>query len=71
MELPAISRNEAKNAYAVEMTVAGQRQRNYTFLWNESHMTADWVAYPLCGRSGHRPKLLVRLPVPMLPLQSG
>lgn len=49
MELPSMSRMESKNAYAVQMTVAGQRQRNYTFLWNESHMTADWVAYPLCS----------------------
>ena len=49
LELPEMSRQELKNAYAVEMTVAGQRQRNYTFLWNESRMTADWVAYPLCS----------------------
>ena len=49
LELPAMSRLEAKNTYAVQMTVAGQRQRNYTFLWDESHMTADWVAYPLCS----------------------
>jgi endonuclease G len=22
--------------------------RSYTFLWNPGHLTADWVAYPLC-----------------------
>ena len=49
MELPAMSRKEARDAYAVEMTISGQRQRNYTFYWNESRMTADWVAYPLCS----------------------
>ena len=49
MELPAMSRKEARDAYAVEMTISGQRQRNYTFFWNESRMTADWVAYPLCS----------------------
>ena len=35
LELPQMSRQELKSAYAEEMTVAGQRQRNYTFLWNE------------------------------------
>lgn len=49
LELPEMSRSQQKNAYALEMNVGGKRQRNYTFLWNESRMTADWVAYPLCS----------------------
>lgn len=49
LELPEMTRDERKNAYALEMTVGAVRQRNYTFLWNESRMTADWVAYPLCS----------------------
>lgn len=48
LELPVMSRSELKEAYTVEMSVGGRKQRNYTFLWNESRMTADWVAYPLC-----------------------
>lgn len=49
LEIPSIPHMDSGNAYAVEMTVSGKRQRNYTFLWNESRMTADWVAYPLCS----------------------
>lgn len=49
LELPAMSRSQQNSAYTLDMTVGGVRQRNYTFLWNESRMTADWVAYPLCS----------------------
>lgn len=48
LEIPVISAADAGNIYTVDMTLDGARQRNYTFLWNESRMTADWVAYPLC-----------------------
>ena len=48
MELPAVSASRQGDVYALEMTLDGQRQRNYTFLWDESRLTADWVAYPLC-----------------------
>ena len=48
MELPQMSRKQERKAYSLDMTVGGVHQRNYTFLWNEDHMTADWVAYPLC-----------------------
>ena len=30
------------------MNLGGKIQRNYTFLWDDSRLTADWVAYPLC-----------------------
>ncbi len=49
LELPRMSRQDMKNAYTLEMVVSGVQQRNYTFLWNEKHLTADWVAYPLCA----------------------
>lgn len=48
MELPAVPASQSANLYALEMEVDGRKQRNYTFLWNEERMTADWVAYPLC-----------------------
>ena len=46
LELPAVPRGG--ETYTLTMTIDGELQRNYTFLWNEEHMTADWVAYPLC-----------------------
>ena len=48
LEIPVLSTADAGDIYTVDMTLDGVRQRNYTFLWNESRMTADWVAYPLC-----------------------
>lgn len=48
MELPAVPDGRAGDVYSLEMSVGGVRQRNYTFLWDESRLTADWVAYPLC-----------------------
>ena len=48
LELPRIETSDQNNVHTVVMTVDGETQRNYTFLWNENHMTADWVAYPLC-----------------------
>ena len=48
MELPAVPASRQGDVYALEMNLGGMRQRNYTFLWDESRLTADWVAYPLC-----------------------
>lgn len=48
MEIPAVPESRSSDVYTLEMEVAGERQRNYTFLWDQSRMTADWVAYPLC-----------------------
>lgn len=48
LELPVVKDTDHDNVYALGMTVDGRRQRNYSFLWNESRLTADWVAYPLC-----------------------
>ena len=49
MELPAVPASRQKDVHALEMQIGGKSQRNYTFLWKESNLTADWVAYPLCG----------------------
>lgn len=46
MELPEVS--DASSLYALSMHMEGRTQRNYSFLWNEERLTADWVAYPLC-----------------------
>lgn len=46
MELPEVE--DCSNLYSLSMDVDGLPQRNYSFLWNEQHLTADWVAYPLC-----------------------
>lgn len=52
MELPEVS--DASSLYALSMHMEGRTQRNYSFLWNEESLTADWVAYPLCnGNSGY------------------
>lgn len=52
MELPEVS--DASSLYALSMHMEGRTQRNYSFLWNEERLTADWVAYPLCnGNSGY------------------
>ena len=48
LELPSVDAGSGQDIYTLEMTIDGVTQRNYTFLWNESRMTADWVAYPLC-----------------------
>lgn len=49
LELPEIPENGNTEAISLDMRIGGVRQRNYTFLWNDDHMTADWVAYPLCS----------------------
>ena len=48
MEIPQVPEARAADVYALGMQVGGKSQRNYTFLWDSSHLTADWVAYPLC-----------------------
>lgn len=48
MELPEVPQSRVQDLCALEMHVGGERQRNYTFLWNKERLTADWVAYPLC-----------------------
>lgn len=48
MELPLIPASRSADVYSLDMRVDGESQRNYTFLWDRSRMTADWVAYPLC-----------------------
>ena len=48
MEIPAVETNDSSNIVSLHMKVDGKLQRNYTFCWNIKHMTADWVAYPLC-----------------------
>ena len=48
MEIPSVKSSDAANLYAVYMELGGTEARSYSFLWNPSHLTADWVAYPLC-----------------------
>jgi len=48
MEMPFVASSDSSRLYTVMMTLNGEEQRNYTFLWNPGHLTADWVAYPLC-----------------------
>ena len=48
MELPLTPESRSSDVYTLDMQVDGESQRNYTFLWDRSRMTADWVAYPLC-----------------------
>lgn len=48
LELPDVPEQDNDRLYVVRMNVDGISQRNYSFLWNVEHMTADWVAYPLC-----------------------
>ena len=49
MELPCVPDSRTDDLYSLGMQLEGTRQRNYSFLWDESRLTADWVAYPLCG----------------------
>ncbi len=48
LEIPACADEDYVNLYSFDMTLDGVLQRNYSLKWNESHLTADWVAYPLC-----------------------
>lgn len=48
MELPVVPQARSGDIYTLEMQLDGKSQRNYTFLWDEDRLTADWVAYPLC-----------------------
>lgn len=48
MEIPQTGSGDSRKLYTVNMTLDGIEQRNYSFLWNPEHLTADWVAYPLC-----------------------
>ena len=48
LEIPAVSGERLDDCYALYMRMDGKTQRNYSFLWDEERLTADWVAYPLC-----------------------
>ena len=48
MEIPAVPASREADLYSLEMQPGSTRQRNYSFLWDETRLTADWVAYPLC-----------------------
>lgn len=48
LEIPQYSKSDSLSTYTVAMEVGGRSERNYSFFWNSEHMTADWVAYPLC-----------------------
>lgn len=48
LELPAVEEDEDCRFYSHDMSLAsGARCRNYSFLWDRSHLVAHWVAYPL------------------------
>ncbi|MBO4656404.1 MAG: DNA/RNA non-specific endonuclease [Bacteroidales bacterium] len=47
MEIPAFPDSDTSNIYTLYMELDGATVRNYSFLWNAGHLTADWVAYPL------------------------
>lgn len=72
MELPEVS--DASGLYALSMHMEGRTQRNYSFLWNEERLTADWVAYPLCkgnigeGNRSNAFGLNPHMPMDMQPL---
>lgn len=51
MEIPAFPASDSSNLYTLYMEIGGDTVRNYSFLWNEGRLTADWVAYPLYGES--------------------
>ena len=48
MEIPRFRASDTSNLYTLYMELDGSEVRSYSFLWNPSHLTADWVAYPLC-----------------------
>ena len=47
LELPKLEQDETCRFYSHDMTVAGKRIRNYSFLWDRENLVAHWVAYPL------------------------
>ena len=46
MELPEVKSGQAY--YVHTAPIEGNNYRNYSFIYNETHLVAEWVAYPLC-----------------------
>ena len=51
LELPAVSASTLQNLHSLYMDIDGRSVRNYSFLWDEEDMVANWVAYPLTSEN--------------------